>query len=742
VWRGHITDEDAYTGRSQSAGDVWRLPEPFHSEHQISVDYTFIQEFRPDGSSWWPVRTMNWRLRAQGGDDTGLTRCEGGGRMDLGGATGWSALTREQEQALEATCTFQRYMISIHTFGVPRRPPPPVIPDVKDLDEGCEYREEDGTRRTDVWLTPEVSAVVDLDMKPDDEYAKFVPEPGRTVKLTAHTDPAYPAIFKFVIDPEHTSHFAGYAGNANVDPAFFERYGLQRLANSYTDQSPDLIFDPQLKENKHWAVVQQDELETAEESASATAEITAMDYGAIGQVRAYAKFKCGGWIPAEVHANGTVREAVSVPLDEDHNFIADALHDYWNLKPDSDDEDTPQGDGTKGDGLTAFEEYRGFLVKGDDCDKPVTDQHARTTPHHKELYLAGEDAAMQALDFFPWNSGVSTLEGCPRHLAGYDTVHDAFDAYWDTTLNVPDESRVLNFTLTRANQTKFDGQRISLGPQHGVFLMMDHLQSKIGGMLGYAIPTKKGTMGSPGLTAAVVLSQDFVWGVLMHDGDPAKQRQVIFMMMFTVSHELGHAVGIPHHSDSRSGTKLDVGILDITTGLSPFQSKGLPLDDTDGPKSDEPAIDSLLIEPGIGCKEGDPGSAYKNGVFAGCLATFIVRRGQQESGDVWCPMHYSYVDYYELPNSHAVFRRADTVTGPVDGKSSAKTREFSVHVWGGDLMRWDLTMPEAYRRSQSFCESGIGTDENHRLDYRNLAGDASRMRGCRSFLVINDHPEK
>jgi hypothetical protein len=57
-------------------------------------------------------------------------------------------------------------------------------------------------------------------------------------------------------------------------------------------------------------------------------------------------------------------------------------------------------------------------------------------------------------------------------------------------------------------------------------------------------------------------------------------------------------------------------------------------------------------------------------------------------------------------------------------------------------MRWDLTMPAPYDRAGKFCESGIGTEENRRLDYRNLAGDASRMRGCRQFIVINDQPEK
>ncbi|HUL72702.1 MAG TPA: hypothetical protein VLT86_06345, partial [Vicinamibacterales bacterium] len=270
VWRGHITDEDAYVGRSQSAGGVFRLPEPFASEHQMTEDYTFIQEFRPDGTSWWPERKMSWRLYGRAGDDTGVNTCQGEGHLDLGPASDWAELTTAQKDAMKADCTSKHMIISNHLIGFPAStPPPPVIPDVKDLDAGCEYRVEEDTRRTDVWLTPEVDAVVDLDTGPSSAYALFVPVPGQAVAITAHTSPALPARFRFVIDYDHTSHFPGYASNANIDDDFFRRFKLEHLASQYHDQSPDLIFDPQQNEGRAMKVVAPGLVESQEDSTSA-----------------------------------------------------------------------------------------------------------------------------------------------------------------------------------------------------------------------------------------------------------------------------------------------------------------------------------------------------------------------------------------------------------------------------------------------------------------------------------------
>jgi hypothetical protein len=101
----------------------------------------------------------------------------------------------------------------------------------------------------------------------------------------------------------------------------------------------------------------------------------------------------GGFTRARVTIDplGEVLE-IEIPIDENDNLIADAqwratdgsnirdVHDaIENLDPCADDETQPLGRGINGDGLSNWEEYRGFFVR---------DQHRRTNPYHKDFFYA------------------------------------------------------------------------------------------------------------------------------------------------------------------------------------------------------------------------------------------------------------------------------------------------------------------------------------------------------------------
>ncbi|HWR33123.1 MAG TPA: hypothetical protein VN451_06350, partial [Chitinophagaceae bacterium] len=83
---------------------------------------------------------------------------------------------------------------------------------------------------------------------------------------------------------------------------------------------------------------------------------------------------------------------VTIPMDIDENRIADG---GWMVTgggrvPDpannnEDDDDLPAGDGFKGDGLSSYEEYRGFMVlDGDDI------VHTRTSHLKKDIFVRNE----------------------------------------------------------------------------------------------------------------------------------------------------------------------------------------------------------------------------------------------------------------------------------------------------------------------------------------------------------------
>ena len=91
------------------------------------------------------------------------------------------------------------------------------------------------------------------------------------------------------------------------------------------------------------------------------------DYGAIGEIE------------AAFSNDETEISKVMVPYDENKNCIADAWEENgWTGDAKDDLEEGPGENVNHGDGLTAFEEYRGFEIKG---------KHTRTSPNEKDIFI-------------------------------------------------------------------------------------------------------------------------------------------------------------------------------------------------------------------------------------------------------------------------------------------------------------------------------------------------------------------
>jgi hypothetical protein len=312
---------------------------------------------------------------------------------------------------------------------------------------------------------------------------------------------------------------------------------------------------------------------------------------------------------------------------------------------------------------------------------------------------------------------------------------------------VDDETRVVNATLQDAGIRRWGSHTVSQDePQHGLWVRP--VEEIEGGLLGIARPVRSELMGPPKLTTVVEIRKPAP--VPAPEGiDPRLARFVAGngvdpkVLDWTLRHELGHAVGIPHHSDTVEEWRVVSGRLNVTTRLSPLQGDGGVPDFSilgSGQTLDELAPDLLLVEPGPECGEEDDEAVQREDTFAGCLTATIVRRGQQNSGDASCPMRYrgDSRDRYEAPGSTAHFVWSGEVVkwGYSNWGGAFEIGRFYVDAWGGRLLRYQAEHEQA--SLGRFCTSVKGTGINDLPGDQNHAGDAGRDEPCAGYLVVRD----
>ncbi|NPD29865.1 hypothetical protein [Corallococcus exiguus] len=113
---------------------------------------------------------------------------------------------------------------------------------------------------------------------------------------------------------------------------------------------------------------------------SATVHVDSFDWGAYGEMTADATLPDGRIIHGVV-VSAPDEIALRIPKRKSDSFIADNWKQQYqveNLEDTDDNENIPLGDGNSGDGLTLYEEYRGFQEKG---------KHTSGNPKAKDYFL-------------------------------------------------------------------------------------------------------------------------------------------------------------------------------------------------------------------------------------------------------------------------------------------------------------------------------------------------------------------
>ena len=307
-----------------------------------------------------------------------------------------------------------------------------------------------------------------------------------------------------------------------------------------------------------------------------TVTIYSLDYGAYGYFRSFANLNKGmdksgigdykdigregepvnyesiPWKKTEIlHPQSAINgvmlkesydNRVTIPHDVDQNHIADngwksiegtTLKDVTDpLKNNTDEDDIPVGNKTKGDGLTTYEEYRGFKVLlGSDVI------FTRTNYTRKDIFIYNKNN----LDI----SLFTSLTGLEVHEVKVENI------YPDTN---EDKARCINFNATVGSPTHIVNQR--------ALRLVDAGNNK-SGLLGIACPDN--TCNYPGTVAP----PNWIYDIRVYTGviiekadkkgydDKLKQAQV-------VAHELCHGINICHHGDGDLNKEAD---FDLINGL-------------------------------------------------------------------------------------------------------------------------------------------------------------------------------
>jgi hypothetical protein len=237
---------------------------------------------------------------------------------------------------------------------------------------------------------------VQVTVEPFSDYEKWIPEgnlkqpgePGNRVgvKLRVHKkgDPAAKRKANLVISLADVSEEKGVCMNWPAQGTKAD-FGLRLPAAENSGFIPSQGATPGQS------------MKTKEPVEEAEIMVTSHDFGAYGILRVAGKDTNGREVRVVVRGKDT--PDLAIPMDENHNHIADAWETKWagGLQgQETDDEDSlPTGDGHTGDVLSLYEEYRGFRITGgaeltDSGGRPlelVTGFHVRTDPRVKDVFI-------------------------------------------------------------------------------------------------------------------------------------------------------------------------------------------------------------------------------------------------------------------------------------------------------------------------------------------------------------------
>jgi hypothetical protein len=423
---------------------------------------------------------------------------------------------------------------------------------------------------------------------------------------------------------------------------------------------------------------------------AASAVVSSFDWGAWGAVKITAELADGRVLEGYLKGDKN-QKPIRLPKRSAESKIADAWKTQTGVnKPDDDDsEKDPKGlQDCDGDGLTLYEEYRGFLEDG---------THIEGNPTKKDLFIRNDGGSIMEPGIWLF----SDLTGLEVHK---DVKGDELDT----------NARTIN-----ANH----GEAPHRVDQHGVVL---RICSGIDG--GGTILNQDGVHARPGLVNVICIQPPDSAGTLTKQFNLTAS-DAIFSYDVAVAHELLHASGVEHHGDAdrrhsfllvlaadprnklgRPYYEVDgavATVLDEKTGedvaarLAPLVAAGM--------EETVRAVDQMIEQ---GYMSSDPGTRL-GVIFTmqeyryGAKNPLVGHPGGEHSGSDSCVMRYFFAEYYPAIGQANTYYLVPNGTEPI---------------------------------GSGICERGEGTGVNAPArSPQSRYSDSSPSRGaCRWWVCIND----
>lgn len=285
------------------------------------------------------------------------------------------------------------------------------------------------------------------------------------------------------------------------------------------DESLDLQFDEINSSAKFKKPIQTEDgwiIETKDKVLNASVDVLPLDYGAWGKLKAEFELDDDEWRRIVCQDGSTY---ITIPTDERgglENKIADQFEINNGFSERIETMQDDEGINQFGDGLTAYEEYRGFMIGGD------AGSHITTHPENTmDLFTHCESQVIRK-----YISKTLNIQG--------DIEIHLLDSEKDY---VSKSERVIN-----PNRGEW-----SICEQHGIRLINEDIPEQ--GVVGWAV----GQLNSPGSTDYISVDLKEIKRLNMPNGE----------VIITVIHELLHGCSIDHHGEDNEEVMINGALASI-----------------------------------------------------------------------------------------------------------------------------------------------------------------------------------